>query len=476
MKCLPAHQRCAAVLIIGAGLLGIMACQRQETAAHMPPTATLPAPLPTARPTTPPFLELPSYAYEALPYLLSQTGAFTDTATLTPTPSMLPYAVNSPLWTDGALKKRWIVVPHLPDLKAEDRPAISFTPTGEWYFPSGTVLVKQFDLATDERDPTKVRRLETRFIVRSNDGQVYGATYRWRDDQTDAELLYDGRDDDITITKHDGSTHVQRWHYPSRTECLSCHNRIAGGVLGVSTRQINADVIDMHGKRVNQLQRWNELGLFQPPIRAEEFAQLPRLVNPNDPHADLTDRVRSYLDSNCSHCHRPGAMAFVSYDARFETPIERQNMLYARPINDYGIDRVRYIKPNDPWRSMVLVRLERGDTMKMPPLGRNVLDHQAIDLLREWITSMDAPPALPPPKITVDGNRVTGPITVSATHSDPQAILYYTLDGSLPDDESPVYQQPLTVSAPARVRIKAIRNGYASSIALLTELYAPQKL
>ncbi len=208
----------------------IMACQRHETAAPMPPTATLPAPLPTARPTTPPFLELPSYAYEALPYLLSQTGAFTDTKTLTPAPSLLPYAVNSPLWTDGALKKRWIVVPHLPESQAEDRPAISFTPTGEWYFPSGTVLVKQFDLATDERDPSKVRRLETRFIVRSNDGQVYGATYRWRDDQTDAELLYDGRDDDITVTKHDGSTQVQRWHYPSRTECLSCHNRIAGGI------------------------------------------------------------------------------------------------------------------------------------------------------------------------------------------------------------------------------------------------------
>jgi uncharacterized repeat protein (TIGR03806 family) len=470
-------------LLLGAGLLGIIACQRHEAAANHPratlspvalsPAKRLPTPLPATRMATAPFLNLPSYAYESLPFLLSQTGAFTDLATLTPHPSLLPYVVNAPLWTDGALKKRWIMVPHQPDLPANERPAISFAPTGEWYFPSGTVLVKQFDLATDERDGSKIRRLETRFIVRSHDGQVYGATYRWREDQTDAELLNDGRDDDITITNRDGSSHVQHWHYPSRFECLSCHNRVAGGILGVSTRQINADIIDQHGKRVNQLQRWNELGLLQPAIRPEEFASLPRLVDPHDAQANITDRVRSYLDSNCSHCHRPGAMGFVSYDARFETPIERQNILYARPVNDYGIDRVRYIKPNDPWRSMLLVRLERSDTMKMPPLGRNVLDHHAIDLMREWITSMDAPPALPPPTITVEGNRNTGPLTISASHSDPLATLYYTLDGSLPDDESLVYQQPLTVSAPAIVRIKAIRNGYASSIALLTELHKP---
>jgi hypothetical protein len=237
---------------------------------------------------------------------------------------------------------------------------------------------------------------------------------------------------------------------------------------------VNRYVPDGNGHSVNQLRRWNAMGLFQPPISDKEFVDLPQLVDPHDQHADLTNRVRSYLDANCSHCHRPGAMPFVSYDARYETPLERQNLLYARPVNDYGIDRVRYIKPNDPWRSMILVRLERTDTMKMPPLGRAVIDHQAIDLLKTWITSMDAPTALTPPIIHLAGDRSKGPLTITAQHPDPEATLYFTLDGSLPDDESPVFTNPLIVTAPAKVRIKAIRPGYASSIAILTELHAPR--
>jgi hypothetical protein len=163
-------------------------------------------------------------------------------------------------------------------------------------------------------------------------------------------------------------------------------------------------------------------------------------------------------------------MSFISYDARFETPLERQNLIYVRPVNDYGIDRVRYIKPNDPWRSMVLVRLLREDTMKMPPLGRNVVDHAAIDLVREWITSMEGPRPLPPPQVTLSGDPTVGPVTVTVHHHDPDAELHYTLDGSLPDDDSPRYLGTLQLNAPATLRVKAIRDGFASSIAVLTTI------
>jgi hypothetical protein len=163
-------------------------------------------------------------------------------------------------------------------------------------------------------------------------------------------------------------------------------------------------------------------------------------------------------------------MTFVSYDARFETPLERQNLIHVRPVNDYGIDRVRYIKPNDPWRSMLLVRLQREDTMKMPPLGRNVVDHAAIDLVREWITSMEGPRPLPPPQVQVRGDPARGPVTVTVQHSDHEAELHYTLDGSLPDDDSPRYREPLLLSAPATLRVKAIRDGFSSSIAVLTTI------
>lgn len=406
-------------------------------------------------------LNLPSYTQEAMPLLLSQTGVFSDTAALTPSAGLLPYEVNAALWTDGAHKQRWLLVPQ-HQRRNNDGGAISFSTSGEWYFPSGTVAVKQFDLPVDERDPTIVRRLETRILIRGLDGQVFGATYRWHEDQRDAELLTTLRQEDIPIVSADGSTRMQRWTYPGRADCLTCHNRVAGGLLGVSTRQLNRPGHD----GVNQIAAWNAQGLFDPPVEAEHLADLPHLPAYDDQSVPLVERVRSYLDANCSHCHRPGAMGFTSYDARFETPLERQNLLYVKPVNDYGIDRARYVKPNDPWRSMLLVRMEKNDTMKMPPLGRNVVDHRAVGLLREWIASMEGPPALPPAVVTVVGDPAIGPVEVRANHADPQADLHYTLDGSVPHDDSPRYTGPLHITAPGIVRVKAIRDGFASSVAV----------
>lgn len=465
MSLLTAHPLLSLSLAAGFGLL--LSCGNGDSARVPTPPAdddTLAqARLAPAqpRPVQQPFLNLPSYAQEAMPSLLSQTGVFSDTATLTPTAGLLPYEVNAALWTDGAHKQRWLLVPQ-HHRRNNDGGAISFSAYGEWYFPSGTVAVKQFDLPVDERDPTIVRRLETRILIRGLDGQVFGATYRWRDDQREADLLSDLRHEDVPIISADGSTRTQRWTYPGRTDCLTCHNRTAGGLLGISTRQLNRAGPD----GVNQIAAWNAQGLFDPPVASEGLADLPHLPAYDDTSVPLVDRVRSYLDANCSHCHRPGAMAFASYDARYETALERQNLLYVRPVNDYGIDRARYVKPNDPWRSMLLVRLEKNDSMKMPPLGRNVVDHRAVGLLREWIASMDGPPALPPVAVTVVGDPTHGPVEVRADHADPQAELHYTLDGSVPGDDSPRYTGPLHLTAPATVRVKAIRDGFASSVAV----------
>lgn len=423
-----------------------------------------PPSIPPVRPPAKAFLDLPTYAQEAMPLLLSQTGVFSDLATLTPVPGLLPYEVNAPLWTDGARKQRWLLVPGGvadPARRVGDG-VISFSSHGEWYFPSGTVAVKQFDLATDDRDPAVVRRLETRILIRGLDGLVFGATYRWRDDQRDAELLGVAQSEDITITSADGTPRTQRWTYPGRSDCLTCHNRTAGGLLGINTRQLNRRGHD----GTNQLTTWNALGLFDPPIPPDHLAELPHLPSYDDEQVPITERVRSYLDANCSHCHRPGAMNFASYDARYETPLERQNLLYARPVNDYGIDRARYVKPNDPWRSMLLVRLLKTDTMKMPPLGRNVVDQRAIALFQQWIATLEGPPALPPVEVTLTGDAASGPVEATAHHSDTRATLHYTLDGSIPDDESPRYAVPLRLMPPATLRIKALRDGYASSVAV----------
>src|SRR5439155_21020871 len=136
----------------------------------------------TSRPPTPAFLHLPENENGALPPLLSQTGAFQDTHSLTPAAGLIPYDLNISFWSDSATKSRWMSLPHDP---ASDSAKIKFAPTVEWTFPTGTVFVKHFEIATNETHPELKRRLETRLLVRDGTGGVYGVTYKWRPDNSD---------------------------------------------------------------------------------------------------------------------------------------------------------------------------------------------------------------------------------------------------------------------------------------------------
>src|SRR5207248_1759666 len=137
-----------------------------------------------------------------LPALLSQTGAFADLRTLTPALGVIPYGVNVPLWSDGAVKSRWLAVP--------SGTQIHFSDTGEWAFPAGTVFIKHFELPVDDRDPSIRRRIETRLVVRDASGGVYAATYKWRADNSDADLLSAGLSEKITIATASGPR-TQTW-------------------------------------------------------------------------------------------------------------------------------------------------------------------------------------------------------------------------------------------------------------------------
>jgi hypothetical protein len=173
---------------------------------------------------------MPHLASGQFPPLLSQTGAFTDTRNLVPSEGLIPYDLVVAFWSDGAAKERWIAVPG---------GQIKFAPTGEWSFPKGTVFVKTFFLPTDERNTSINRRLETRLLVCDSAGGVYGADYKWRSDDSDADLLPSSLTEAIPIKTATGQIRQQTWYYPSRKDCLECHNTRAGGVLGVKTRQMN---------------------------------------------------------------------------------------------------------------------------------------------------------------------------------------------------------------------------------------------
>jgi glucose/arabinose dehydrogenase len=309
---------------------------------------TGPRTTPPARPlaTT---LNLPPANPSTLPRRLSGTGIFRSLTDLDPEPGLVAYDVNVPQWFDGARARHWLA------LRGNSR--IALGRGGPWRFPAGAVLVQHFDT------PRAGRPAETRVLVCDGAGSGYAATYRWRADGADADLAAD-----------------------STASCLVCHSRDAGFVLGASARQLN--------NARGDLLAWCRAGLFDPPVPESVAARAPRLVPVSDGRAPLADRARSYLDANCSHCHRPGGVR-AEFDARFETPIERQNLLGARPVaGDLGIAGALVVAPGDRSHSVLWQRLNRrGDAFRMPPLDAYDADSAAVDVIGRWIDGLPAAPA-----------------------------------------------------------------------------------
>ena len=321
-----------------------------------------------------------------LPKLISQTGAFTDLTNLSPANFLIPYTVNSPLWSDGAVKKRWFTIP--------TNTVIGFTATGEWTFPAGSVFVKNFDLPVDDTNPNVLRRLETRILVRDTNNYVYGASYKWRMDNSDADLVTTGITEPIEIKTATG-TRTQNWFYPGRQDCLTCHTPASSGVLGVKTRQLNGSFNYPNGVTGNQLHTLGHLGIFDATFDDRKIYRYPRLVNITNNSAALQLRARSYLDANCSMCHRPGS-AGAFFDARFDTPLKKQNLINGAVANQLGIAGAKVIVPGDTNKSILFYRVSRVGENQMPPLGKNIVDDKAVDVIGKWISSLRAAaPTLP---------------------------------------------------------------------------------
>jgi uncharacterized repeat protein (TIGR03806 family) len=339
-----------------------------------------------------------------LPRLLSQTGAFSQTAELQPADYLVPYGVNSPLWSDGAVKQRWVALPR--------ESKIDFSVDGEWKFPEGTVFVKHFSLPVDDTDPKVLRRLETRLLIRDSSGGIYGASYKWRADNSDAELVNAGTNETITIKTATG-IRQQKWFYPGRQDCLTCHTAVSGGVLGVKTSQLNGDYRYPDGINDNQLRVWNHLNWFDQPIKESKIGRLPRLVSIVDTRATLKTRVRSYLDANCSQCHRPGG-AEAFFDARFATPLPQQNIINGPVGNQLGVSGARVVVPGNLNKSMLFHRVSLAGDNQMPPIAKNLVDANAVAVISQWIMSLPIRPASLPAGWT---NRDVGDVGMSGEAS-----------------------------------------------------------
>jgi uncharacterized repeat protein (TIGR03806 family) len=334
------------------------------------------------------------------PHKLSETGLFASTRDLKPAAGLIPYSVNAELWSDGATKERYLAIPGMGRIEYNTviypQPAPGAEPG--WRFPDDTVLVKTFFLPTDADNPRSRRRIETRLLhaVRVpgteevGDQVWYGYTYVWNDDQTDAELLdAKGLDRKVTITdaKAPGGKREQVYHFPSRTECIMCHTMPAKYALGVNTRQLNKDH-DYGGVTANQLATFEHLGLFTKPLPAKPD-KLPRLVDYRDSSQNLDARARSYFHANCSHCHRKWGGGISDFQLLATLPLAETGTVNTRPgQGTFDLKDPRILVPGEPDRSLLLYRMGKLGLGRMPHIASNVVDTEAVELMRQWIGEM----------------------------------------------------------------------------------------
>ncbi len=293
--------------------------------------------------------------------LLSQTGCMSSTDITQPASGLIPYAPVAGFWSDGATKTRWIAVP--------DGARITVESDGDWTFPNGTVLVKNFTL--------NGILIETRLFMRHMDtGNWAGYTYRWNTNHTEANLVSGGLIDSIG---------GQSWTYPSEAQCLQCHTSGAGFSLGLETKQLNTTFhYPSTNRDANQLATLQAIGMF-----ANTLTTQTPFADPFDAGQPITERARAYLHTNCAQCHRPNGGTPVNMDLRFATHISTTNTCNVTPTaGDLGVSGARIISPGNAASSVLYLRMNRRGANQMPPVASHQVDTQGATLLQSWINGM----------------------------------------------------------------------------------------
>lgn len=296
-------------------------------------------------------------AFNGVTPTLSATGCFTIAGgRATPHAGLVPFDIASELWSDGALKRRWIALP--------DGRALATPPTGAWTAPPGTMIIKEFAYEMTPGAAHTRRVMETRFLINSASADVWqGFSFLWRPDGSDADLLPDAAST-FGWPLDNGTRHVHS--YPSRTQCARCHHPSNGPLLGLRTAQL-ARRFDYDGIIADQLETLTQLGAIP-----AQLGKLAPFASPHDTSAPLELRVRGYLAANCSHCHNPAGER-PTRDFRWETPLDRTMLCGPDPE----------VVAGDPASSVIVQRISARPGM--PPLATLQTDPLAIDIATRWI-------------------------------------------------------------------------------------------
>jgi len=303
------------------------------------------------------------------PVRLSGTGLFKNLSHHEPAPGVFPYEVNVAHWTDGAKSERLVAIPGTEKMR--------FGGNRGWGAPDKSVLVQTLSIGQ--------RRIETRLLTRQQ-GEWLGYSYRWNKDQTDA-LLVGAGGVNLKLTGN------RNWNIPSRAECMMCHARAAKYTLGLSAVQMNRPVM-RSGKKVNQIAYLVNSGLLNG-VKAEKYekdlgASEKRLVDPYDSNSLLEDRVRSYWQVNCAHCHIEAGGGNAKMKLDWNRALKDTLTIGQEPVHSrFGLgEKARIVSAGDSAHSVMLQRIIRPGIGRMPPVGGVLPDPQWIELFARWVSEL----------------------------------------------------------------------------------------
>lgn len=316
---------------------------------------------------------------------LSEYGFFKrNMDELNPKENVIPYEPSSSLFSDYAYKARFIWIP--------EKASSSVLPgnvEGKMEFPDNTVLIKNFYYPEDFRTPDGEKKiLETRLIIKRN-GQWEAFPYIWNEEQTDAMYKVVGAEMEVGWIDKTGKKQKTKYIVPNKNQCKSCHNENEKLVpIGVKAKYLNHP-IDYGTGQVNQLAKWQQLGML---TMGNDETSFITVVNYEDPEQPLNARARAYLDINCSPCHREEGPAstsglFLPYEEKdpgklgvFKTPVAA----------GFGAGPYKFsIYPRKADESIMVYRMASTQVgVAMPELGRSLVHHEGLELIKEWINSL----------------------------------------------------------------------------------------
>ncbi len=313
----------------------------------------------SATPPLPPsMVHNAAIAGAAYPQNLSEFGFFSNPAEQSVAQSVTPYRLNTPLWSDGAEKLRFVYIPPGQQAKAQGEGLLDL--------PVGAALIKTFKI--------RGKLIETRVLLHRADGWV-ALPYVWDADQKEARLTLGGKR--IELAGPDGKP--ISYAVPNKNQCKECHG-VAGAVTPIGPKAYNLSVA--------WLTVLNARGMLD---KVPTVTKRIPLWEDRD-HSDAALAARGYLEANCAHCHNPNGAASNSglylgwlQDDPIKLGIGKRPVAAGRGSGNLDFDVV----PGDAAHSILYYRmasLEGG--VAMPELGRSALDPAGMAAVQKWIGEM----------------------------------------------------------------------------------------